>query len=84
MDERTALGLLAERLGPAGDDAATIDGQVLTTDMLHDRTDFPDGTTRYTAGWRAVGASLSDVASMGADATAAPGLPLTASKDLRA
>jgi len=71
MDERTALGLLADRLGPAGDDAAVVDGQVLTTDMLHDRTDFPDGTTRYTAGWRAVGASLSDVAAMGAAATAA-------------
>ncbi len=33
--------------------------------MLHERTDFPPGTTRYTAGWRAVGASLSDVAAMG-------------------
>jgi len=71
MDERTALGLLADRLDPVGDDAAVVDGQVVTTDMLHDRTDFPDGTTRYTAGWRAVGASLSDVAAMGADATAA-------------
>jgi thiamine-monophosphate kinase len=39
--------------------------------MLHETTDFPDGTTRYTAGWRAVGASLSDVAAMGAAATAA-------------
>jgi thiamine-monophosphate kinase len=71
MDERTALGLLGDRLSAAGDDAAVVDGQVVTTDMLHDRTDFPDGTTRYTAGWRAVGASLSDVAAMGADATAA-------------
>ncbi|MFB6152573.1 MAG: thiamine-phosphate kinase [Haloarculaceae archaeon] len=71
MDERTALGLLADRLSAAGDDAAVVDGQVLTTDMLHDRTDFPGGTTRYTAGWRAVGASLSDVAAMGATATAA-------------
>jgi thiamine-monophosphate kinase len=71
MDERTALGLVADRLDPAGDDAAVVDGQVVTTDMLHDRTDFPEGTTRYTAGWRAVGASLSDVAAMGADATAA-------------
>ncbi|WP_415379944.1 thiamine-phosphate kinase [Halosimplex sp. TS25] len=71
MDERTALGLLADRLPSAGDDAAVVDGQVVTTDMLHDRTDFPDGTTRYTAGWRAVGASLSDVAAMGAAATAA-------------
>ena len=71
MDERTALGLIGGRLPAAGDDAAVVDGQVLTTDMLHDRTDFPDGTTRYTAGWRAVGASLSDVAALGADATAA-------------
>jgi len=48
-----------------------VDGTVVTTDMLHETTDFPPGTTRYTAGWRAVGASLSDVAAMGADATAA-------------
>ncbi|WP_424017624.1 thiamine-phosphate kinase [Halorientalis pallida] len=71
MDERAALSLLADDLPAAGDDAAVVGEQVLTTDMLHDRTDFPDGTTRYTAGWRAVGASLSDVAAMGAEATAA-------------
>jgi thiamine-monophosphate kinase len=71
MDERTALSLLADRLSGTGDDAAVVDGCVLTTDMLHEATDFPDGTTRYTAGWRAVGASLSDVAAMGADAVAA-------------
>jgi thiamine-monophosphate kinase len=65
MDERSALGLLAERVSGAGDDAAVIDGLVVTTDMLHERTDFPAGTTRYTAGWRALGASLSDVAAMG-------------------
>ena len=71
MDERAALGMLAERVDRAGDDAAVVDGLVLTTDMLHETTDFPEGTTRYTAGWRSVGASLSDVASMGAEATAA-------------
>ncbi len=71
MNERTALALLGESVGAAGDDAAVVDDQVLTTDMLHETTDFPDGTTRYTAGWRSVGASLSDVAAMGADATAA-------------
>ncbi|SDF45345.1 thiamine-phosphate kinase [Halorientalis regularis] len=71
MDERAALSLLADDLPAAGDDAAVVGEQVLTTDMLHDRRDFPDGTTRYTAGWRAVGASLSDVAAMGAEATAA-------------
>ena len=71
MDERAALAVLADRLSTAGDDCAVVDGQVLTTDMLHASTDFPAGTTRYTAAWRAVGASLSDVASMGAEATAA-------------
>ena len=71
MDERAALSLLADDLPAAGDDAAVVDEQVLTTDMLHETTDFPAGTTRYTAGWRAVGASLSDVAAMGAEATAA-------------
>ncbi|RZV11613.1 thiamine-phosphate kinase [Natrinema hispanicum] len=71
MDERAALALLDGELEAAGDDAAVVDGLVVTTDMLHERTDFPDGTTRYTAGWRAVGASLSDVAAMGAKPTAA-------------
>ena len=71
MDEQRALALIGDRLPAAGDDCAVLDGQVVTTDMLHERTDFPEGTTRYTAGWRAVGASLSDVAAMGADATAA-------------
>jgi thiamine-monophosphate kinase len=71
MDERAALALLGERLPAAGDDAAVVDDLVVTTDMLHDRTDFPGGTTHYTAGWRAVGASLSDVAAMGAAARCA-------------
>ncbi|KAB1197964.1 MULTISPECIES: thiamine-phosphate kinase [Haloferax] len=71
MDERTALRLLAADLPGAGDDAAIVDDLVVTTDMLHEATDFPAGTTRYTAGWRAVGASLSDVAAMGATATCA-------------
>jgi thiamine-monophosphate kinase len=71
MDERAALDLVGELVGHAGDDAAVVDELVVTTDMLHETTDFPPGTTRYTAGWRAVAASLSDVAAMGATATAA-------------
>jgi thiamine-monophosphate kinase len=71
MDERSALRSLAATLPAAGDDAAVIDGLAITTDMLHERSDFPSGTTRYTAGWRAVGASLSDLAAMGASATCA-------------
>jgi thiamine-monophosphate kinase len=70
MDERVALRQIAGRVPAAGDDAAVVNGQVLTTDMLHEKTDFPAGTTRYTAGWRAVGASLSDVAAMGGTAVA--------------
>ena len=71
VDERTALAALAGWLPDVGDDAAVVDGLVLTTDMLHAETDFPAGTTTYTAGWRSVGASLSDVAAMGAEAVAA-------------
>jgi len=71
MDERATLRRLDGALPEAGDDAAVVDGLALTTDMLHDRTDFPEGTTRYTAGWRAVGASLSDLAAMGAETVAA-------------
>jgi thiamine-monophosphate kinase len=71
MDERSALRMLAETLPTVGDDAAVADDLVVTTDMLHETTDFPAGTTRYTAGWRAVGASLSDVAAMGVPATVA-------------
>ena len=66
MNERDALRLLAADLPHAGDDCAVVDGLVLTTDMLHASTDFPEGTTAYTVGWRSVGVSLSDVAAMGA------------------
>ena len=87
MDERSALGLLADRVAAVGDDAAVIDGLVVTTDMLHERTDFPAGTTRYTAGWRAIGASLSDVAAMGGRpvaAVAAYGAPTFDRDEIRA
>ena len=71
MDEREALRLLGADLPHAGDDAAVVDSTAITTDMLHESTDFPVGTSRYTAGWRSVAASLSDLAAMGADPTAA-------------
>jgi len=71
MDERAALRQLAATLPHAGDDAAVVDDTAITTDMLHETTDFPAGTTRYTAGWRAVAASLSDLAAVGAQPTAA-------------
>jgi len=62
------LQLLAERLA-VGDDCAVIPfagtNLLLTTDMLHRATDFPEGTTAYTIGWRAAAVSLSDIAAMG-------------------
>lgn len=70
MDERAVLDRLAGEIPAAGDDAAVIDGLVITTDMLHQSTDLPQGTSHYTAGWRSVGASLSDIAAMGANPVA--------------
>ncbi len=73
MDERAALALVSEVVPATGDDAAVVDDLVVTTDMLHERTDLPAGVTPYTAGWRAVAVSLSDVAAMGVPAVAAVG-----------
>lgn len=87
MDERAALREIEGWLPTAGDDAAVVDGLVFTTDMFHRSTDFPAGTTTYTAGWRAVGASLSDVAAMGAELVAAVavyGAPEFVPEELRA
>ncbi|PSQ58636.1 MAG: thiamine-phosphate kinase, partial [Halobacteriales archaeon SW_9_67_25] len=46
MDERAALAHIADLLPDASDDAAVIEDLVVTTDMLHETTDFPAGTTR--------------------------------------
>ncbi len=68
MRERDVIRLLSGKL-PIGDDCAVIPFKktnlLLTTDMLHRQTDFPEGVTPYTIGWRAVAVSLSDIAAMG-------------------
>ena len=70
MREREVLRWLAEKLPAIGDDAAVIlfgdTHLVLTTDMLWRKTDFPEGTSAHTIGWRSVAVSLSDIAAMGA------------------
>lgn len=66
MDEHTLLRWLDDRLPAAGDDAAVVDGIAVTTDALHESVHLPAGTTPYTAGWRAIAASLSDLAAVGA------------------
>lgn len=69
MRERDVIKFLGEKL-PIGDDCAILSlgktNLLLTTDMLHRQTDFPDGMTPYTMGWRAIAVSLSDIAAMGA------------------
>jgi thiamine-monophosphate kinase len=72
VDERTLLQSLASLVGQntIADDCAVLplDGidLVVTTDMLHESTDFPAGMTEWQRGWMAVAASLSDIAAMGA------------------
>lgn len=68
MREHELLKLLARRFD-VGDDCAVIPLEntnlLLTTDMLHRATDFPQGAAAYTIGWRTVAVSLSDIAAMG-------------------
>lgn len=74
MDEFDALAHLTNQLG-VSDDCAAIDtpdesNLLLTTDMLHETTDFPDGVTPRTVGWRTAAVSLSDIAGSGGRALA--------------
>lgn len=68
MNEKEALRWLESRM-PVGDDCYVLEqpdtNLLLSTDMLHRKTDFPAGTTPYTMGWRSVAVSLSDIAGMG-------------------
>jgi thiamine-monophosphate kinase len=64
------------------DDCAVIDAGdrylVATTDMLHQKTDFPGIMNPWQMGWMAVAVNLSDIAAMGAEPTGiliAAGLP---------
>jgi thiamine-monophosphate kinase len=70
MRESEVLRIIRTEVAEAGDDAAVLPfgstHLVLTTDMLHRSSDFPDGTMPRTIGWRSVAVSLSDLAAMGA------------------
>jgi len=70
MRESEILQIIRARIPGTGDDAAILPFRnthlVLTTDMLHRTSDFPEGTTPKTIGWRSVAVSLSDLAAMGA------------------
>ncbi len=61
-------------IGAGSDDCAVLDlkGEdylVVTTDMLHMTTDFPEGMTPWQMGWMSAAVNLSDIAAMGAEPT---------------
>lgn len=68
MDELGAIKLLSKKLD-IGDDCAVLKvgrGKLLvTTDMLHEKTDFPKWLTPEMVGWRSALVNLSDIAAMG-------------------
>jgi thiamine-monophosphate kinase len=72
VDERDLLLLLRQVVSPEylEDDCAVLPcGDallVVSTDMLHETTDFPEGMTDWQIGWMSVAVTLSDIASMGA------------------
>jgi thiamine-monophosphate kinase len=70
MKEQKVLQWLSNSVPGVGDDCAVIPFRdthlVFTTDMLWSETDFPEGISPYTIGWRTVAVSLSDIAAMGA------------------
>jgi len=70
MREQEVLKIIRAQVAEAGDDAASLlfrdTHLILTTDMLHRTSDFPEGTTARAIGWRSVAVSLSDLAAMGA------------------
>ncbi|KQC04481.1 MAG: thiamine-monophosphate kinase [Methanoculleus sp. SDB] len=72
MDDRELLATVTAVLGPSAvaDDCAVLacgaDLLVVSTDMLHETTDFPSGMTDSQIGWMAVAVTLSDIAAMGA------------------
>jgi thiamine-monophosphate kinase len=58
--------------GAGSDDCAVLDlnGEdclVVTTDMLHKTTDFPEEMTPWQMGWMSAAVNLSDIAAMGAE-----------------
>ncbi|HJK01589.1 MAG TPA: thiamine-phosphate kinase [Methanocorpusculum sp.] len=74
MDDRQLLETIRNLIGrnETSDDCAAFpfdNGQkilVSTTDMLHKKTDFPRKMTSWQMGWMSTAASLSDIASCGA------------------
>jgi len=73
MDDRKLLVEIKRELGAENclDDCAVLPHSpyplVISTDMLHESTDFPLGMTDYQIGWMAMAVTISDIAAMGAE-----------------
>jgi len=70
VGERKAIKIMAELYGSINlDDCATIDAGdeffLITTDMVNEKTHFPEGATPYQIGWFVVAINLSDIAAKG-------------------
>lgn len=68
-EEKEQKGIL---IGAGSDDCAVLDlkGEdclVVTTDMLHKTTDFPEEMAPWQMGWMSAAVNLSDIAAMGAE-----------------
>ncbi|MDD1660491.1 MAG: thiamine-phosphate kinase [Methanomicrobiales archaeon] len=76
MDDRGLLSGILDLVDreQAGDDCAVLPcGDLLlvvTTDMVHEATDFPAGMTEWQKGWMAAAVTVSDIAAMGASPVA--------------
>jgi len=72
LGERKIINMLAEIFEiKTLDDCATIPFNnsflLITTDMVNEKTHFPEGTTPYHMGWFSVAVNLSDIASKGGE-----------------
>jgi thiamine-monophosphate kinase len=76
VDDRALLSGILDLVDrdQAGDDCAVLPcGDLLlvvTTDMVHEATDFPPGMTEWQNGWMAAAVTVSDIAAMGASPVA--------------
>lgn len=67
MNERQLVARVRELFSPRiGDDAAVVDGQVMTTDMLVEDVDFTRATPLRLIARKSLAVNLSDLAAMGA------------------
>lgn len=72
MDDRQLLSIICPVIGrqACSDDCAILPLMqgilVVSTDMLHEKTDFPHGMSDWQIGWMAMAVTISDIAAMGA------------------